>query len=693
MSFNTFLLALILKNPRFGFDIKSILKRSQSLAIIYTSLALILVALAYDFMTSFISGTLGNWLFTSILVPPLLVALALLRTDMQDAAATAVVCSMHIMNFFGAHSFNQPLACLYGLMLFPNFCFLLTHSWQIRALNFAFCTGQFIHHTRQVQAIFHITFDESQSIQIDSLYFSVATCLFSLCLISFVQKPFESNLWRMVESSYEKSEALTKEVLQAAQAKDAFVSSLSHEIRNPLNALSGSIDYLSLSIGDPVNTPILKNAKLSVEILMNLANNVLDAAKLRSDKMDVIYTEGNFVDTVKKVLNINSENLNSHELTVKAFIDKNIPEKLYSDQSRLLQIMMNLISNAIKFTPKEGKIGVCVTWCNKDETRENLLAPEDILSTSFTPRSQNQPNNSCLAESAIIEEFSLSEREERIKNIQLHHKFNCKFLNSNRRIDSPVLSEPWHLNYFISDQQNRGAKKGFIKVQVTDTGCGIPEESIPKLFEMFAQAHQSVNVMRGGTGLGLWICKQLIQKMGGDIKLYSRVDQGSTFTFYIPVNNNRLNEGASLSEANLPIENMAVNVLIVDDYVYNRELHKLLLQKEGATVVLANDGREAVKKYQEKPDGFFDFILMDVMMPDVDGIEAAKMIRVWETERNRKRVDINFLSGEYFHEEEILTRFRVTGKLNELDGIHCYKKPIEMSVIKDIIQKYQNQRG
>ena len=227
--------------------------------------------------------------------------------------------------------------------------------------------------------------------------------------------------------------------------------------------------------------------------------------------------------------------------------------------------------------------------------------------------------------------------------------------------------------------------KGFLKVQITDSGCGIAAESIPKLFSMFQQADNRIaNIHGGGTGLGLWICKELCQKMGGDIAIYSDLNKGTSVVFYIPVNNDYLVEDSPVNAS--PSEAM-LRALVVDDYAFNRNLHRLLLEQEGVYVTLASDGQEAVEKY--KVQGGFDFIMMDVKMPEMDGFAAAKKIREWEYVRKEKKVDIYFVSGEYFNEDEVMAGLRTKGGASEMVGIRCLRKPVDMEVIRKLVEKYK----
>ena len=133
---------------------------------------------------------------------------------------------------------------------------------------------------------------------------------------------------------------------------------------------------------------MLRNSKLSCEVLINLANNVLDAAKLRSDKMDISYSSVDLTTTVKKMFLINSEVLKLKKIQVKAFVDERLPDSVWTDGSRMLQIMMNLMSNALKFTPIAGKVIIRLSWCPPDMNTQDLLEPmeiEDLDQSSTSP--------------------------------------------------------------------------------------------------------------------------------------------------------------------------------------------------------------------------------------------------------------------------------------------------------------------
>jgi len=575
----------------------------------------------------------------------------------------------------------------------------------------------------QVKEIFQVTLTEEQSTQITLYTIAIAMTYLIFCAISLLQKTIESSLHEVANANYKKSENLTKEVMQAVEAKEVFVSSLSHEVRNPLNSLNGSIDYLLNVVKNSDHLKVLKNAKLSSEILLNLVSNVLDAAKLKSDKMEVSYSEAKLEEIIKKVFVINSENLKHSHIQAQALIDRKIPKSIWIDSSRLLQIMMNLVSNAIKFTPRGGNIFVQATWLKEIDEDETLLTTLDDSkfdqlddleyknSENFSPGSRGDSRH--LSHKGFFrpcpyEEFSFEEAETRNKNLRSIRVLKPKGLKDVKpHVQSQSFIEPWTIYKtqaiprtmptefrrrtggpsmtWSPSNPTKKTESGYLKIQVSDTGCGISEDDIPKLFAMFAQAkHNASRSKVGGTGLGLWICKQLCQKMNGDITVYSQVNKGTQFVLYIPVNNDKITRSLS---AEIATRSDKVRALIVDDYDFNRDLHKLLLEREGVEVQLACSGVEALEKFMGKSEGYFDFVLMDINMPEMDGFTAAKRIRELESLR-QKKTNIYFLSGDYYNEDEVIAGFRASGGASSAQGIRCLRKPIEVEVIKSIVENY-----
>ena len=636
---------------------------------------------------------------------------------MPDAAAIVVMIKIHLMNYYAGQYNGFALGTIVAHVINPVYVFILNLPNKVKVPNMAICVLQFSIHIKKTLDVFQDASDE-QLIQIYKMIIGALGIFAVLSVFFHFYKNLENDLWINAQGDFEKYQRLTKEVMQAVESKDTFVFSLSHEIRNSLNSMSGSINYLLSVVKNTEHLKILKRAKMGGEILLSLLNNSLDAAKLKSEKMEISYSENSMEEVVKKALMINSENLTSRELTAEVFLDKSLPPLLWIDPNRVLQILMNLISNAIKFTGHGGHIGVHVEWwCSANPESGHLLSPiyDEKLTKHPRPKLDHQSTSfgggieSPLktSESMIFQEFSFEESKRRISRIRGSHEYkSLSGLNNStmaggislERQAPMTLIEPWNIIHKERHDSNSQQRKrmgsygldevGYLKVQVSDTGCGMTQQEINKLFGMFVQANQEVGQKHGGTGLGLWISKQLCQKMGGDIAVYSQVGEGTQFVFYIPVNLGQLSSHSKVQQPGRIHDK--VTSLVVDDYAFNRDLHKLLLEREGVRVSMASDGKEAFEKYKLKTDDHFDFILMDVNMPEMDGFTAAKEIRKWERANGKKKADIYFVSGEYYNEDEVFSKFR-NGNQHEddLSGISCLRKPIDVQIIKRIVENYK----
>jgi len=599
---------------------------------------------------------------------------------------------LHISNLIAGLVQNLPLAALLGSFSYMSYCYFLTKSTALVAINNVIMIVEFYLYIRKTFGMFEVTLTEEQSIQVNAY---IEVLLFVFLITSFLncfQKNIEGNLWRLLSENYKKSENLTKEVVQAINAKDSFVSSLSHEVRNVLNSLNGSVNYLLTVLKDSPHLQPLKNARMSGEILFNLVSNALDAAKLRADKLELSYADANFEDVVKKAFVINSENLKSKDITAKGFIDSHMPKKLWIDSGRMLQILMNLMSNACKFTPRGGQMRVDVLWCTTED-QEHLLdpLPDEALRETHLPTSITTVNTIGEIDESVLE-FSVHEEHTHHQNLIRLQSFPSfePARRSRSSGDSRIIYSSDHCQIQTANFKGLPAShdgSGSLKIQVSDTGCGIPKDSLPKLFEMYIQADHTISSNYGGTGLGLWICKQLCHKMEGDINVYSQSGIGTKFVFYIPVDNVRkTSEGMAIQDK--------VNALVVDDSHFNRDLHKLLLEREGVQVTLAQNGLEAIQKYKEKGEDYFDFIFMDISMPIMDGFAATKEIRKWEAENKRKKVIIYFVSGEYFNDKEVVEVLKSSRGLKDITDIRFLRKPIEVEMVAEIVKGHkQGHRG
>lgn len=328
---------------------------------------------------------------------------------------------------------------------------------------------------------------------------------------------------------------------QANTAKSAFLANMSHEIRTPMNAIVGLSDIImEESVGRKVYGYAC-DIKASAHNLLALINDILDLSKVEAGKMELVPAQYHVKSMVGEVLNMMDIVASQRGLMVESEYDMTIPCGYVGDESRIKQILINLLNNALKFT-KKGHVKISV--------------------------------------SGMQEETGDTER---------------------------------------------------LVFRVEDTGCGIREEDIGRIFENFKQLDAKRNRGAEGTGLGLSITKRLVELMQGTIKVESVYGEGSVFIVEIL---QKIADARPLSEVpeqegrkEKPLEPFMAKgckVLVVDDNLINRRVARSFLQTYGLEITEAESGMEAIEFVRRTR---FDIIFMDHMMPMMDGIEAVQNIR------------------------------------------------------------------
>ena len=337
----------------------------------------------------------------------------------------------------------------------------------------------------------------------------------------------------IAEEAKDKAETATLTAENAVKAKQQFLSNMSHEIRTPMNAIIGFTKVLLKTEMTSKQKEYLTAIKLSGDALIVLINDILDLAKVDAGKMTFEQVPFKLSVSIAAMLHLFESKIWEKNLLLIKEYDDRIPDVLLGDPVRLHQIILNLVSNAVKFT-SQGNITVSV----------RLLSEND--------------------------------------------------------------------------------KKVTIEFAVADTGIGIPENKIEKIFENFQQASSGTSRLYGGTGLGLAIVKQLVEPQGGKVLVKSEVDKGSTFSFTLSFQ--KTTEEAQIADI---IENFDddindINVLVVEDIPLNQLLMKTLLDDFGFERDIASNGKIAIERLQAKS---YDIILMDLQMPEMNGFEATDYIR------------------------------------------------------------------
>src|SRR3989339_365633 len=337
----------------------------------------------------------------------------------------------------------------------------------------------------------------------------------------------------IAEEAKIKAENATLIAESAVKAKQQFLSNMSHEIRTPMNAIIGFTKVVLKTDLSAKQREYLQAIKISGDSLIVLINDILDLAKVNAGKMTFEQIPFKMALSISAMVHLFETKIQEKNLEFIKEYDNKIPEVLVGDPVRLHQIILNLISNAVKFTTK-GKITVRVHLLNEDE------------------------------------------------------------------------------------------EKATVEFAVTDTGIGILENKIEKIFESFQQASSDTARLYGGTGLGLAIVKKLVEMQDGSISVKSKIDEGSTFSFILSFQKTNAEAELKTGIAELDTEIRNIKVLVVEDIALNQLLMKTLLDDFGFERDIAANGKIAIEKLQTKS---YDIILMDLQMPVMNGFETTEYIR------------------------------------------------------------------
>ncbi len=329
-----------------------------------------------------------------------------------------------------------------------------------------------------------------------------------------------------------------EEAQQSAKAKTDFLATISHEVRTPINAITGMSKIARGSTDRQKILECLDSVDLASRQLLSIINDILDMSQIDGGKFELISKPFNLLAALHNVKNIMSVHTIEKSQNFKVELDENVPEIIVGDDTRISQVLINLLSNAIKFTPKGGSVSMSIN-----------LIPE------------------------------------------------------------------------------KGKNKEQLEFIVSDTGIGITEESQKRLFLKFEQVDNTTAREYGGTGLGLSLCKSILDMMGGTIEVDSAFGKGAVFTVRFPVTRGEIPCAKKPEKTEESAVDFAGrNVLLVEDIAINREIVVTLLSSVGINVDEAENGIIALEKIKASPEKY-DAILMDIHMPLKDGYETTREIR------------------------------------------------------------------
>jgi signal transduction histidine kinase/HPt (histidine-containing phosphotransfer) domain-containing protein len=322
-------------------------------------------------------------------------------------------------------------------------------------------------------------------------------------------------------------------------AKNAFLASMSHEMRTPMNSILGMADTLWESPLSREQMKYVETLRRHGAGLLNLINDILDLSNIESGTLQLRHVAFDLEEVVDQVIDFAAVKARTKGLVLLSHLEAGIPTALMGDPDRLKQVLTNLVGNAIKFT----------------DSGEVLLT---------------------------------------VKN--------------------GTSGKPFEIEFAISD-----------------TGIGIPADKLEVIFDKFTQADNSATRAHGGAGIGLSICRGLVEAMGGTLTASSVPDKGSTLQFSVPFD---LTPEA-VQEGNLPAA--PIRVLVVDDSADNRWLIQVYLKGKKYQLTAEENGQAAVNRFTMQE---FDVILMDIQMPVMDGLTATQTIRGMERARGTAAIPI-----------------------------------------------------
>lgn len=392
--------------------------------------------------------------------------------------------------------------------------------------------------------------------------------LIIICVVFFLLLLIDGTYVGRINNKLRRTAVLAE---QASEAKTRFLSSMSHDIRTPLNAIIGMNNIAMQHIEDPQYTrECLKKASISGKHLLTLVNNILDISKVESGNMVLNKTVFSVETLINNVVDMMRDRVEEKNITLQLHMAQPACPYLVGDTLRLNQICINLLANAVKYTNDSGNIHV--------DVREEIMA------------------------------------ENRVR-----------------------------LFYTVSD-----------------SGIGMTEEFQKVMYETFARAKDSRIDKIPGSGLGLPIAKQMVELMDGTIRCESKCGEGTTFYVTVILDaaddkqvelyQKEEREYSQAEEETQKDEFKGMHVLVAEDNDLNWEIIEEMLTRYGICCDRAENGKKCVEMISGAPDGTYDMIFMDIQMPVMNGMEAARAIR--ENDRSYlKNIAIYAMTADAFAED------------------------------------------
>ena len=385
---------------------------------------------------------------------------------------------------------------------------------------------------------------------------SIAVLATAICYLMLHRKQREKLYTEEIRKSAEKAR-------KANEAKTRFLFNMSHDIRTPMNAIVGFSGLLEKSLHDEKKSlDYIKKIRVSSDILLTIINQVLEMARIESGKITLSSESVNIREMVDAMNTVFESSLTKKSLEYQCSLNV-VHDQILCDKTKMEEIILNVVSNSIKYTNPHGKITVSI-----DE-----LASEDEKNADY-------------------------------------------------------------------------------KVVVEDNGIGMSQDYLPHIFEEFSREHTSTETRVAGTGLGLPIVKSLVDRMGGIIEVESEEGKGTRFImkFSFPVSlENQVREKEKQNIPDITEKLEGKRILLAEDNELNAEIAETVLVEAGIEVKRVEDGLQCIEELKKMPEKYYDVILMDVQMPNMDGYTATEKIR--HLDDSRAEIPIIAMTANAYDED------------------------------------------
>lgn len=480
------------------------------------------------------------------------------------------------------------------------------------------------------------------------------------------------NLQGSLDQVNEQLKSKNEDLQRTVRLKDLYVLTFSHELKNALNALLGNIELCMIECKETKIVSLLQSAFASGQSISNFVHNMLETGRIENGSSEVVPEPTDVPSFLQKTWQVLREMIRNKRLDGSLSVSANLPRWLELDAQRLQQKILNLVSNAVKFTEK-GYIRVFVSW----EKNSSLTRPG---SAEIVDSEQAEPQ-------------------------PLKWSPEKKFIQSNWGHTLTLEKKRWAETEKFQEKISEG-EEGTLTIQIIDSGCGIQQSQITNLGEKLPLGNQSNEARNRGNGLGLWITKQLLLKLKGELLIQSRESQGSTFTMKIPTKQtgpsslslSYIETAASLrmqgnkdSTTSLNLRNTQSlgrsmiqtqsekKVLIVDDDSFNVELMQNFLNKLQIPYFTGYDGKDAIDIVRTNAADI-SLIITDNYMPGITGIAAVPQIREIYREKGLQQIPIFCVSADE------TAKFKDECKEAGMNGL--LRKPLDFARFRELVLKH-----